>query len=125
MIGRCQSRRPPTYNENIDIQRLALGHELRIAGEGNAPCSSGIALCASGRKQMGLTDITMTVSNPADTSRWRELTFLIDSGAIFAVAPRDVLSEIGITPLRVESFSLADCTRIQREVGAAMFSYQG
>src|SRR5262245_9672391 len=67
----------------------------------------------------------MTVSNPADPNRSRELTFLIDSGAIFAVVPRDVLQELGITPIRTESFSLADCTRIQREVGAAMFSYQG
>src|SRR5262245_44923381 len=74
---------------------------------------------------MGLTHMTLTVSNPADPSRARELTFLIDSGALFPVVPRDVLQEIGIAPQRTESFSLADCTQIQREVGAAMFTYQG
>jgi len=73
---------------------------------------------------MGLTDLTMTVSNPADPSRSRELTFLIDSGAMFPVVPRDVLSEIGVTPQKTESFSLADCTHIQREVGHALFTYK-
>src|SRR5262245_2156460 len=74
---------------------------------------------------MGLTDITMTISNPADPARERELTFLIDSGAIFAVVPREILEELGIKPIRVEQFSLADCTHIRREVGAATFTYQG
>ena len=74
---------------------------------------------------MGLTDITMTVSNPADPNRARDVKFLVDSGAICAVVPRKILAEIGIVPQRVESFSLADCTNIQREVGSAMFTYQG
>ena len=74
---------------------------------------------------MGLTDITMTVSNPADPTRSREVTFLVDSGAISAVVPREILLELGMTPQRVESFSLADCTRIQREVGNAMFTNRG
>jgi clan AA aspartic protease len=74
---------------------------------------------------MGLTDIKMTVSNPADPSRLQELTFLIDSGAIFPVVPRETLAELGILPQRTESFSLADCTHIEREVGTAMFTYKG
>jgi len=74
---------------------------------------------------MGLTDISMIVSNPADRSRSRDVKFLVDSGAICAVVPRTILAEIGVAPERVESFSLADCTQIRREVGSAMFTYQG
>ncbi len=66
----------------------------------------------------------MTVSNPADPTRAREVKFLVDSGAICAVVPRRILSELGIVPQRVDSFSLADCSQIQREVGSAMFTYQ-
>jgi hypothetical protein len=74
---------------------------------------------------MGLTDITMTVSNPADTSRPRVLTFLIDSGTLHPVVPQNVLLALGINSQRTESFFLADCTHIQREVGHALFTYQG
>ena len=74
---------------------------------------------------MGLTHITMTVGNPADPARSCDVQFLVDSGAIFAVVPRTILAELGISPQRTESFSLADCTCIYREVGNAMFTYEG
>ena len=72
---------------------------------------------------MGLTDVRVTVSNPRDRTRARELTFLVDSGAIYSVVPREVLSEIGVIPDGVESFSLADLTQVVREVGEAAFGY--
>ena len=74
---------------------------------------------------MGLTDVRVTVSNPADSARSRELEFLVDSGAIYSVVPREVLEELGITPAGVERFRLADLTRIEREVGNASFTFQG
>ena len=73
---------------------------------------------------MGLTDVRAIVSNPADRSRARELKFLVDSGAIYSVVPRDILSEIGIVPIEVESFSLADLTQVEREVGEAAFTFR-
>ena len=74
---------------------------------------------------MGLTDIKMTISNPDDRTRSRELAFLIDSGAIFPVVPSEILAELGITPARTEEFSLADCTHIRRNVGYALATYEG
>src|SRR5213596_884652 len=74
---------------------------------------------------MGLTDVRVVVSNPADPSRSREPQFLVDSGAIYSVVPREILSEIGIVPDGVESFSLADFTHIEREVGQAAFTFRG
>ena len=74
---------------------------------------------------MGLTDVRVTVGNPADSARSRELEFLVDSGAIYSVVPREVLEELGITPAGVERFRLADLTRIEREVGNASFTFRG
>src|ERR1051326_4612131 len=74
---------------------------------------------------MGLTDVKVVVSNPHDPSRARELRFMVDSGAIFSVVPRHILLEIGIAPIEIESFSLADLTQVEREVGEAAFNFQG
>ena len=74
---------------------------------------------------MGLTDVRVTVSNPANPSRARELDFLVDSGAFYSVVPREILDKIGIAKAGVERFRLADLTRIEREVGNASFTFQG
>lgn len=74
---------------------------------------------------MGLTDVTLVVSNPVDSSRVRRLRFLMDSGAIYSVVPGEILSELGIVPDDVESFTLADFTEIKRPVGQAAFSFEG
>ena len=76
-------------------------------------------------KTMGLTDTRLTVANPLDRTRSRQLNFLVDSGAIYSVVPRDILLGLGIVPDGRESFSLADKTSIEREVGEAAFTYQG
>ena len=73
---------------------------------------------------MGLTDVRAIVSNPTDRSRARELKFLVDSGAIYSVVPGDILFEIGIVPIEVESLSLADLTQVEREVGEAAFTFR-
>lgn len=78
---------------------------------------------------MGFTELTLAVSRPSDPEfdpeRCRPVTFLIDSGAVYSVVPRTILSELGIVPDGVETFSLADVTKISREVGQAAFTYQG
>jgi len=74
---------------------------------------------------MGLTDIRAIVSNPTDRTRARELKFLVDSGAIYSVVPKSILSEIGIAPIEMESFSLADLSQVKREVGEAAFTFEG
>src|SRR6185295_16589277 len=74
---------------------------------------------------MGLVDTRLTISNPVDRTRSHELRFLVDSGAVYSVIPRDVLLSIGIVPDSTESFSLADMTSIEREVGEAAFTYRG
>lgn len=74
---------------------------------------------------MGLTNVLVTVKNPADPKKKFTGEFLVDSGATFTVLPSRVLKNLGIKPNREEAFSLADGTTIKRKVGNALYEYQG
>ncbi len=74
---------------------------------------------------MGLTFVKLRVANPADPSRAIEETFLVDSGAVYSLVPRSELEKIGIEPHSRRSFILANGERIEREIGSAIFEYQG
>ncbi|MBI2149206.1 MAG: aspartyl protease family protein [Acidobacteria bacterium] len=74
---------------------------------------------------MGMTTITAKVSNPADSSRSAEVKFLVDSGAGFSVVPSSTLQQLGIEPRRRKEFDMVDGQSISRQIGAAMFEYQG
>jgi hypothetical protein len=43
---------------------------------------------------MGLTRLAMSVSNVSDPANSREIRFMVDSGAIHSLVPRQVLSRI-------------------------------
>jgi len=74
---------------------------------------------------MGLTFVTVKVGNPADPSRTLDEQFLVDSGAIYSLVPRTDLAQIGIEPHSRRSFILANGERVEREIGSAIFEYQG
>ena len=74
---------------------------------------------------MGLTFVTVKVANPADPSRALDEQFLVDSGAVYSLVPRTDLVQIGIEPHSRRSFILANGERVEREIGSAIFEYQG
>ena len=74
---------------------------------------------------MGLTFIKASIINPANPRRKTRLEFLVDSGATYSVAPQTRLNRIGIRPHGTRTFTLADGTRMTREIGAAIFSVNG
>jgi clan AA aspartic protease len=74
---------------------------------------------------MGLTFVKVRVANPADPARAVEEQFLVDSGAVYSLVPRPTLEEIGIEPHSRRSFILANGERVEREIGSAIFEYQG
>lgn len=63
--------------------------------------------------KMGITYIEGTVSGPQGS---RTLEFLVDSGASYTLLPYDVWTTMGLAPKRTLAFSLADGTRIERQV---------
>jgi predicted aspartyl protease len=62
---------------------------------------------------MGITCISGTATGPRGQ---RTLEFLVDSGATYTLLPIDVWQAIGLTPKRSASFTLADGTKIERQV---------
>ena len=73
---------------------------------------------------MGLTRLTMTVSNVSNPQKSHKVKFFVDSGAVHSLVPRKILQDLGITPTQVQAFSMVDATEIEREVGYALFTYQ-
>ena len=73
---------------------------------------------------MGLTEVRVRVGNPADVSKSAELEFLIDSGAVYTVAPGEVLSNLGIAPHSKRDFILANGEVVHRRIGTATFEYR-
>jgi clan AA aspartic protease len=74
---------------------------------------------------MGLTHVTVALSNPGDRTRKWEGLFLVDTGAIDSMAPAKALREIGILPEGTRSYELADGKRLQFEYGIARIEFMG
>lgn len=68
---------------------------------------------------MGLAWVKVRISNPVDGKRMVEQAMLVDSGAVYSVIPQRILRQIGIKPIGRKVFTLADGSRIKREIGIA------
>jgi clan AA aspartic protease len=74
---------------------------------------------------MGLTHIAARVANPAQPRRFARVRFLVDSGAIYSLAPGSILRKLGIRPHSSRTFLLADGTEVTRDIGDAIFMIDG
>lgn len=71
---------------------------------------------------MGITFAKAKLSNPRKPRIGAiELEFLIDTGAIYSVAPAGVLKRLGIGRLEREEFTLADGTKRTYSIGEGFF----
>lgn len=55
---------------------------------------------------MGLTHVEATIANPGNPRKAAKLTFLVDSGAIYSVVPKNVLRRLGVKPYSKRTFTL-------------------
>ena len=53
---------------------------------------------------MGLTNLKLKISNPANIKRQEEVNFLVDSGAFYSFVDGNVLKKVGIKPETVKEF---------------------
>ena len=60
--------------------------------------------------------VAVTVRNPADPEKTWEGLFLVDTGAIDCVVPRQHLEAIGLAPKGARLYSLADGSEVRLEV---------
>ena len=74
---------------------------------------------------MGMTQVNLKVKNPSNPAKVFEGEFLVDSGATYTVVPETTLRKLGIKPQREETFSLADGRLIKRQVGSALYEFEG
>jgi len=74
---------------------------------------------------MGLTHMRATVRNPADAERFWTGDFLVDTGAIDSLVPRQHLEAIGVQAQGHRSYSLADGSETEMEVGVAQLEFLG
>lgn len=76
------------------------------------------------KKNMGLTKLKVRVANPTDPKRYRDVEFIIDSGAAYTVVPKEILKELGIRPRSRRSFLLANGVKFERRMGNAEVQYK-
>jgi predicted aspartyl protease len=74
---------------------------------------------------MGLTYVELEIANPAEPRRKVGVRLLVDSGAAFSVVQGSVLRRLGVRAHSRRSFILANGEKIEREVGDALFYYEG
>jgi len=74
---------------------------------------------------MGITYLQVTMKKLPDSRKSERLKFLIDTGAVYTVAPASRLRRLRIKPHRRERFTLVDGSSIERDLGGAYFEYQG
>ncbi|VFM96396.1 MAG: clan AA aspartic protease, AF_0612 family [Candidatus Kentron sp. G] len=74
---------------------------------------------------MGATHVTVTIRNPADTDRYWEGLFLVDTGATDCLVPRGHLESIGIRPKGSRAYELADGNELRLDVGGAEIEFMG
>ncbi len=74
---------------------------------------------------MGVTFLPITISHPGNPKKAALLDFMVDSGAIYSVAPGSVLNKLGIQPDEEREFILANGQKMKRKIGGAKFIYKG
>lgn len=74
---------------------------------------------------MGLTKVTLKITNPENPKKSLQDEFLVDSGAFYTVLPKKMVDKLGLKPNFKQDFSLADGTTISRPVGSAYITFEG
>ncbi len=74
---------------------------------------------------MGITHVSVTVRNLADSSQFWEGSFVVDTGAIDCVVPRRHLEAIGLTPGGSRVYTLADGSKIRMDITSAQVEFMG
>ena len=74
---------------------------------------------------MGITHVTTTVRSLAGQGAPFEAEFLVDTGAIDCLAPREALLSAGVTPEGKAVYELANGESVELEYGFARIAFLG
>ena len=73
---------------------------------------------------MGFMYVTVRISARPD-SETREVRLLVETGAFYSMAPREILAELGVAPSYRQNLRFADGRTIERDAGYAFLHYPG
>ena len=71
---------------------------------------------------MGMFQVKVKVTNPAQPAKFFEEMFWVDTGALYSFVPEDRLQSIDLKPLRSRELILADGRRDRRLLGEALMT---
>ncbi len=74
---------------------------------------------------MAIFYVDGTLSHPGAPRLRRKVRFLVDTGAFFTVAPRDLLQALKVSPIREETVQFADGRRTRWKVGEVRLELNG
>ncbi|HUK41446.1 MAG TPA: retroviral-like aspartic protease family protein [Candidatus Acidoferrales bacterium] len=74
---------------------------------------------------MGVTYVNVRLRRPDSRGPTRNVRFLVDSGAIYSVLPKDIWQALRLKAERQVEFTLADGTTITRGVSECRFEIRG
>ncbi len=74
---------------------------------------------------MGMFEVNVKLANLASPGQTEELSLLVDTGATLSWIPRAVLKKLGVTAFSRLPFTLADGSRLERDVTAVLLTIDG
>src|SRR5262245_32451796 len=74
---------------------------------------------------MGVTQVMVTIRNPAEPEKAWDGLFLVDTGAVDCLVPRQHLEAIGLKPKGQRTSELADGSEIKREITTGDIEFMG
>jgi len=74
---------------------------------------------------MGATHVTVTIRNPADPEKAWEGLFLVDTGAVDSLVPKDRLEAIGLNPKAKRIYELADGSEVKMDITTGDIEFMG
>ena len=74
---------------------------------------------------MGTTQVTVAIRNPAEPDRVWEGLFIVDTGAVDSLVPRQHLESIGLSPKGQRIHGLADGSEIRLDVTTGDIEFMG
>ena len=72
---------------------------------------------------VGVFGVRVVVFSLQDATKATEVELVVDTGATYPVIPRRMAESLGIGPVETRTFTLADGSRIDRELGWAGLMY--
>jgi clan AA aspartic protease len=74
---------------------------------------------------MGMFEVNVKLANLATPGQTEELSLLVDTGATLSWIPRAILKKLGVTAFSRLPFTLADGSRLERDVTAVLLTIDG